>query len=321
MDPVTQGALGAACSQAILHPYDKKNAWIIGAVSGMAADLDLLIRSSNDPMLFLIYHRHFTHSLLFIPIGALVVGLFFLMFQRFRARWRITLLASLIGYATHALLDTCTSYGTLLFWPFSNSRYAWDFISIIDPFFTLPLVLGVVWTRVLDDRKGVCYGLILALLFLLINIEQHHRALTAFESFGKAKYLNLKKVRVFPTLASSTHWRGAGFIGNKIVLVEVKTPIFSESFVQSAKLYPAFSLSELSKAAYNSGQQARDFKIFYWFTDGYLIKASDNPLVVVDARYIYGVPVRALWGIRLNPGAAHVDSVRDIHLMNGVNLP
>ncbi|WP_133131031.1 metal-dependent hydrolase [Legionella yabuuchiae] len=321
MDPITQGALGAACSEAILHPYDKKNAWIVGAVAGMAADLDLLIRSSNDPMLFLIYHRHFTHSLLFIPIGALIVGLFFLLFSRFRVHWRLTFLASFIGYATHAILDACTSYGTLLFWPFSTHRYAWDFISIIDPFFTFPLVLGVVWTHVFNDRKGVLYGLGLALLFILLSILQHHRAIIALESYGETHHLNMTKARVFPALASSTHWRGAGFVQDKILLAEVITPIFSESLVRSVRLYPAFKRSELSQTIYQSGHQARDFKIFDWFTEGYLIKAYDEPLVVVDARYIYGVPVRALWGIRFTPGALHVESVRDIQLMNGEQLP
>ncbi len=56
----------------------------------MAADLDVLIKSSTDPLLALEYHRHFTHSLLFIPVGALVCTLllrplFFRMFSWKRA--------------------------------------------------------------------------------------------------------------------------------------------------------------------------------------------------------------------------------------------
>ena len=43
-----------------------------------------------------------------------------------------------MGYATHGLLDSCTSYGTQLFWPFSDVRVAWDTMSIVDPLFTVP---------------------------------------------------------------------------------------------------------------------------------------------------------------------------------------
>ena len=41
----------------------------------MAPDLDVLFQSPTDPILFLEFHRQFTHSLVFIPIGALLVFL------------------------------------------------------------------------------------------------------------------------------------------------------------------------------------------------------------------------------------------------------
>ena len=69
MDPFTQGTLGAALPQATRHRADIGAAGALGFVSGMAADLDVLIRSSSDPLMFLEYHRQFTHSLIFIPVG------------------------------------------------------------------------------------------------------------------------------------------------------------------------------------------------------------------------------------------------------------
>ena len=116
-----------------------------GGLAGMAADLDILINSSHDPMLILLYHRYFTHSLLFIPLGGLLVTLGLMLFKRFRAHWRLTYLAALIGYATHGILDAFTSYDTVLYWPFTNMRVSWDIISIIDPFITIPLILSIVF--------------------------------------------------------------------------------------------------------------------------------------------------------------------------------
>ena len=116
---------------------------MLGFLSGMAPDLDILIRSSTDPLLSLEYHRQFTHSLIFIPFGGLICALFlFVVFKKISPfNFKKTWLYCTLGYGTHGLIDACTSYGTLLFWPFSDIRIAWNNISIIDPLFTIPLIL------------------------------------------------------------------------------------------------------------------------------------------------------------------------------------
>ncbi|AHE66528.1 metal-dependent hydrolase [Legionella oakridgensis] len=321
MDPVTQGALGAACSQAILHGHDKRNAWLVGALGGMAADLDLFIRSSQDPMLFFIYHRQFTHSLSFIPIGGLLVALVLLPFKRFRLQWRWTLLAALIGYATHALLDACTSYGTVLFWPFSERRVAWDVMAIIDPLFTIPLILGIVWTVVFDNRRGVLIGLMFAGLLLMFNVWQHHRAVVAVSRYAYEQQWNFKRLRAFPDLASSTQWRTVTYINGKLLIADVVTPLFNSSKIYPVAFFPDFGTKDLPNSVDEAGQQRRDYNVFDWFTDGYLIAARQQPLVLVDARYLTGYnPLVALWGIRFDMHKTHVDIVRSIHLDDGHNL-
>ena len=77
MDPLSQGIIGAVAAQ---QPAKNKHfliATILGFLSGMAADLDIFIRSPEDPMLYLEFHRQFTHSLIFIPLGGLFCALFF----------------------------------------------------------------------------------------------------------------------------------------------------------------------------------------------------------------------------------------------------
>ena len=145
MDPITQGTIGAVLPQAL----GKKNLGIVallGFLSGMAPDLDIFIRSSTDPLLSLEYHRQFTHSIVFIPFGGLICAVFlFIVFKKISPfNFKSTWLYCTLGYGTHGLIDACTSYGTLLFWPFSNVRIAWNNISIIDPLFTLPIILFVV---------------------------------------------------------------------------------------------------------------------------------------------------------------------------------
>ena len=103
MDPVSQGVLGGVAGQLVSTRQEKVAACIIAGLAGMAPDLDVLLRSSTDPLLFLEYHRHFTHALVFIPFGALLCAWFF--FAVFRGWFRRTgidfkrvYLFSLVGF-------------------------------------------------------------------------------------------------------------------------------------------------------------------------------------------------------------------------------
>ncbi|MEM6581360.1 MAG: metal-dependent hydrolase, partial [Pseudomonadota bacterium] len=76
MDPITQGTLGAVLPSGSARKRTQIiTAGLLGFLAGMTPDLDVFIRSSEDPLLFLEYHRHFTHSLIFIPIGGFISSL------------------------------------------------------------------------------------------------------------------------------------------------------------------------------------------------------------------------------------------------------
>ena len=75
MDPISQGAIGALVPQVVSRREKLRAFAVLGCLAGMAPDLDVFIDSSTDPLLFLEFHRQFTHALLFIPIGAALVAL------------------------------------------------------------------------------------------------------------------------------------------------------------------------------------------------------------------------------------------------------
>jgi inner membrane protein len=169
MDPLTHAALGAALAQPPAGPGRIVAAIAVGCVAAIAPDADVLVRSSADPLLALEYHRHFTHSLLFAPVGALFCGLLAYPFCR---RWLgpgICVVVSLLGYLSHVLLDACTSYGTSLYWPFSGERAAFDLVSAVDPLLTLPLVGLAAWAG-LRRRPGLAVvGVGWALAYLILG--------------------------------------------------------------------------------------------------------------------------------------------------------
>ena len=75
MDPLTQGLLGASAPMSVAKRRDIATVAVLGFLSGMSPDLDVLIQSPSDPLLFLEFHRQFTHSFVFIPIGGLICAM------------------------------------------------------------------------------------------------------------------------------------------------------------------------------------------------------------------------------------------------------
>jgi len=127
MDILTHGLLGGTLAQSCSQKGEMRAAATVGFLAALLADADALIRSDTDPLLTLEYHRQFTHALIFIPVGALLVALIlwpaFRVFGRPLGFRRIYLYA-LLGCATSGFLDACTSYGTHLLWPFTGDRLA-----------------------------------------------------------------------------------------------------------------------------------------------------------------------------------------------------
>ena len=311
MDPLTQGALGAALPQATRHKTQVGIAGALGFVAGMAADLDVLIRSDSDPLLFLEYHRQFTHSLVFIPVGGLIcaLALHWLVGRRWRPTFARTFLFCVLGYATHALLDTATSYGTMLFWPFSDARFSWSIVSIVDPLFTLPIVLLIVMAGL--RRKPVLARLALAWagLYLAVGALQHQAARTMADEIAASRGHTPLRLEVKPSFGNILVWKTIYETPDRFYVDAVRAGILPREIpgVSVPKLDPARDLPWLDPAS----QQARDIERFRWFSDGFVAKDPDHPNRVIDVRYSF-LPndVSALWSIELAPDAPPTAHVR-----------
>ncbi len=311
MDPVSQAALGAAWSQPAARPSVVPAATLVGAIAGMAPDLDVLIRSANDPLLALEFHRQFTHALIFVPVGALVCAL--LLFRPLRSRLSFAqcYLFCLLGYASHGLLDACTTYGTQLLWPFSDARVAWNNVSVVDPLFTLPL-LGLVLIGFL--RRAPVYalgGVAWAIVYLGLGLLQNQRAADVGAGLAASRGHSAVRLEAKPAFANILVWKliyehdGRYFVD--AIRVGLETTIFEGVSVE--KLDVAKHLPWLDP----SSQQARDLERFRWFSDDYLAADAERPGHVIDMRYSL-VPNQAdgLWAIALHPDAppgAHVEYV------------
>ena len=146
MDSATQFALGAVIGAVALGPrIGARKAIIIGGLMGTVPDLDTFI-PSDDPVSSFTSHRGASHSLI---IQALVTPLFAEPLVRFFKSLRDhrirTYLAIYLIFATHALIDAMTIYGTRLLYPIIDTPFGVGSVFIIDPLYSFPLVLIVLW--------------------------------------------------------------------------------------------------------------------------------------------------------------------------------
>ncbi|MGR8920735.1 MAG: metal-dependent hydrolase [Gammaproteobacteria bacterium] len=309
MDPLTQGVTGAAAAQSLSDPARMGAAVVCGVLAGMAPDLDALIRSDSDPLLYLEYHRQFTHALVFIPFGALLCAVPLGHLFRRVLPWRTVYLFCFAGYATHGLLDACTSYGTQLLWPFSSTRVAWHTVSIIDPVFSLSLAvlcgLALWRRRALYARAAVAFSL----LFMTFGAWQRERAEAAGLALAAARGHAVVRASAKPSFANLLVWKHIYEAGGRYYVDAVRLGREARVFAGTSvpRLDVARDLPWLDPAS----QQARDIERFRWFSDDHLALDPAQPDVVVDMRYsLLPNEVDALWGIVLDRAAApeaHVD--------------
>ncbi|GHD61495.1 hypothetical protein GCM10017083_48900 [Thalassobaculum fulvum] len=311
MDPLTQGVLGAALPQATRRKVEVGLAGCLGFLSGMAADLDVLIRSGTDPLLFLDYHRHFTHSLVFIPVGGLLCALALhgLLGRRWRLPFARTLLFCTLGYATHAVLDAGTSYGTMLFWPFSDERYALSIVSVVDPLFTLPVAVLVVLAGLRRRPMLARLALVWAGLYLTLGAVQHQAARAMAAEIAAARGHQPSRIEVKPTFGNILLWKTVYETPERFHVDGVRPGVLR-------RVFPGTSIARLDRARDlpwldPDTQQARDLERFRRFSDGFVARDPDHPDRIIDVRYSFlPTSVRGLWSIELSPGAAPDAHVR-----------
>ena len=310
MDPVSQGAFGAIFAQTISNKKKIFVGSILGCIAGLAPDLDIFIRSSLDPLLKLEYHRQFTHSLIFIPIGALLVTVFTFLFSRKYLSWKEAYLYCFIGYSTHGLLDACTSYGTQLLWPFSDERVSWNYISVVDPLLTLPIIFFIIISILKKNKSITFFGVFYIFLYLGIGIVQEHRAEKLGESIAIMRGHESERLTVKPSLGNLFLWKVI-YENNGFYYVDAVRLLSKSEYCQGTKIKKLDTSSSFMGLSQNS-QQYLDIQRFDWFSQGYLgIGTQKN--IITDVRYS-AVPneVDGLWGIYIDPSknnSEHVDWV------------
>ncbi|MFT2011053.1 metal-dependent hydrolase [Pontibacter sp. 13R65] len=187
MDSLTQIVLGASVGEAVCGHKIGNKALFWGAVAGTIPDLDVLANPWLDTVEQLSFHRSFTHSFLFAFLLSPVFGwLLRRLYKHQSATFRDWTLLFFLGFTTHAILDSFTTWGTQLFWPFSNYGVAFYNIFVVDPFYTVPFLVLVAaaafYSRSSPTRQKLNYlGLAISSAYILFSFIAKGYANQVFE--------------------------------------------------------------------------------------------------------------------------------------------
>ncbi|MEM6665708.1 MAG: metal-dependent hydrolase [Pseudomonadota bacterium] len=194
MDSLTQFTLGAAISTVCLgRKLGPRKAALLGGLLGTLPDLDVFL-PVGDPVDAFVLHRGWTHSLFVHAVLAPVFGeaLVRTIGALRDSRLRVWLAVFLV-FSTHALIDAITVYGTRLFWPFYPEPIGVGSMFIIDPLYTLPLLIPVIWAFFKRDWSRRLAGVLAATLVfttaymglsLVLQAHAERRAASIFADAG-----------------------------------------------------------------------------------------------------------------------------------------
>ncbi len=210
VDSLTQAALGAAVGQLVAGRRLGRRAALLGAACGTIPDLDVLI-SYADPVAQMTYHRTWSHSFFWLTLATPVMWLLARATPLWRDGGKPMLLAIWLALITHPVLDCFTIYGTQALLPFSDYPISLGSVFIIDPFFTLPLVVALVvaWRnpaalrqqRVLGSALG--FGAAYLLLSVVIQGHMQRQARLALPVVANTA----SPVKATPTAFNTLRWR------------------------------------------------------------------------------------------------------------------
>jgi len=305
MDIVTHALLGALAAASVTNNGRCKSAALAGGISALLPDMDVLIRSAQDPLLVLEYHRHFTHSLFFAPLGAAVGMLLLWPFLRKCLNVRLLYAACLAGYASACLLDVCTSYGTHLFWPVYPQPIALGIIAVVDPLFTLLLIIGLAFYLCRSNSRLRWFGAVAASLYLCFGALQWHRAHEAVSEWVQRNHTGtpeaaLSQILVKPTLGNLVLWRALIIQNGQVQALSLRIGVFGQIVEYTGERTGLIDLQAWHRRLGDS-RAYQDLLRFNKFADGLLVPFPGNAHHIGDVRYaMLPTSIEPLWGIEVS---------------------
>ncbi len=288
MDPVTHIASGLLAGRLLQDRFPTAGrALAFGVLGAWLPDIDSFI--GLGPEAYLRDHRAFTHSLL----GGVALALGLALAFRPLARQVEFRRLALWGYGLvllHVFLDLCTTYGTQVFWPFSDARLFLPALFIIDPLFTLPLLALIALTFFWKDRRRTLagLGLFLCLAYPLANLGVRATVLAGVELRLAEAKVAYRDISLIPDPFTPIYWKAVVDAGDTLAVASVPA-LLPRKIPLTA--YPKADPTLLARL----GEQAPIFRTWDWFAlfpvQQDIAGATGREVTFQDLRFVFTSPL------------------------------
>lgn len=284
MDSLTQITLGAAIGEAVAGKKAGYKAAAWGAFLGTFPDLDVIANPFLDSVNQLYFHRGITHSILFCAVAPFAFGwVINKTHSKADISWRVWAKLSFWVFFTHIFIDLLTTYGTQIFYPFTNKPYSLDSVFIIDPLFTIPVLAGLLAALIFKRKSNNAYkanitGLAIGAAYLVWGwgIKSHVNAV--FDSSFKHQYGYYQEMKTTPNGPTTFLWNA--YIIKNDTLYQSVYSIFDEN------KDPVFRAIPVNSHLIDMYKNDRGVEALLWFSRGYYtVQKEDNKLVFYDLRF------------------------------------
>lgn len=283
MDSLTQATLGAAVAAAGWHRPLGRKALLWGAALGTLPDLDIILFPWLDTVQRLYWHRGESHSILLMLPAALATGwLVRKIYARADLSWVRAASVAFLIYATHVLIDFFTIYGTQLLAPLSRHGFGANNLFIIDPLYTLPLLVGCIlfalWPAGVG-RRANWVGLIASTLYVGWSFAAQAVADRGFQRELARQGIVTERGFTSPTMFNTVLWRHLAQVEDGLIvgyrsLLDNDDSVRFDFIPQRAELVAPW-------------HGTREFNVLAWFSQGYWVAdvREDGTVRISDLRF------------------------------------
>ena len=317
MDTVTQAVLGASIAYVTVGGKLGRRSLLVGAALATLPDLDVLVPHADAVDTFTL-HRSWSHSLFVLTLASPLLALLLTrLFSSSEITFKQMCLMVWLVLFTHPLLDSFTIYGTQIGWPLNNYPVGLGTIFIIDPLYTLPMLVVCVAllfkrTRASDPRaslinnkpfrfhrKTALFALLASTLYLLLTLVLHQHVTRIAKSSLADQNINFDRVFVAPA-PGSLLWR----------IVAMDESHYHEGFYSLLDgdrpvPFQQFASGQQWLTALEQNPQSQRLR---WFSKGFIAAAVENEEVIlsdlrmgVEAQYVFRFVVAESKGDTITP--------------------
>lgn len=202
MDPVTHTLSGALLMQATAPArgvqLPLRERIIAGSVAAAFPDIDVGLRLI-DTLTYLNWHQGPTHSLVMLPVWALLLAQLFSWFSGRRYAWQLFFIPACLGILIHILGDLITAYGLMLLAPIGTWRFFLPLVFVIDPWFTAIIVIGLFLSAAYPEHKRYAISALAGLIgYVIFSWSLHEQAIQAGRDYAKHNKLDEHAVSALP---------------------------------------------------------------------------------------------------------------------------